>query len=143
MHEPDERFSDVELSASASSLLPIPVRTSATCSQRCSTTCSKSCTTTRGCSSSCKKQTDGCGGVQPQQPESKAPYTPPTTDQTTLNVQRALVITGYHICADGVMGDPTRAALQDFQQKKGLTVTGAVDPATWNALRPLLERANS
>jgi micrococcal nuclease len=35
---------------------------SKTCSQRCSTTCSTSCTTTKGCSSNCKKQTDGCGG---------------------------------------------------------------------------------
>lgn len=36
--------------------------TSKTCSQRCSTTCSASCTTTRGCSSNCKSQTDGCSG---------------------------------------------------------------------------------
>ncbi len=35
---------------------------SKTCSKRCSTRCSKSCTTTRGCSTRCKSQTDGCGG---------------------------------------------------------------------------------
>jgi len=46
---------------------------SKTCSQRCSTTCSSSCTTTRGCSSSCKKQTDGCGGGGGN--ESTAPLT--------------------------------------------------------------------
>jgi hypothetical protein len=35
---------------------------SKSCSRSCSTSCSKTCTTTRGCSSQCKVQTDGCGG---------------------------------------------------------------------------------
>jgi len=47
-----------------------PAAQSKTCSQRCSTTCSASCTTTRGCSSNCKRQTDGCsgGGVSTPRP---------------------------------------------------------------------------
>ena len=78
-------------------------------------------------------------------PEGSAttPYSLPTTDQTTFNVQRALVISGYHLCADGQMTAQTRSALADFQQRHSLAVTGAVDPETWQALVPLLRRVAS
>jgi TonB family protein len=46
---------------------------SKTCSQRCSTTCSTTCTTTRGCSSTCKRQTDGCGGGGSTRPPTSSP----------------------------------------------------------------------
>ena len=63
--------------------------TSKTCSQRCSTTCSNSCTTTRGCSSQCKVQTDGCGGggtpvrppATPTPPGKIRPVDPPPDPQ--------------------------------------------------------------
>src|SRR5687767_13391369 len=62
MSQPDETFATVALnSTQGSGLLPL-LAASKTCSQRCSTSCSVSCTTTRGCSSNCKRQTDGCGG---------------------------------------------------------------------------------
>lgn len=38
------------------------------------------------------------------------------------------------ISDDGIYGQNTRAAVEDFQQYAGLTVTGEVDRATWDAL---------
>lgn len=62
MSQPDETIDGVALQAQTfRPVQPVPV-SSKTCSQRCSTSCSVSCTTTRGCSSQCKVQTDGCGG---------------------------------------------------------------------------------
>jgi len=57
--------------------------TSKTCSQRCSTRCSVSCTTTRGCSSQCKVQTDGCGGYNPPLTPPEAPKPPSTIPSET------------------------------------------------------------
>jgi len=63
MSEPDETFATVITNADGFlPSKPVPV-SSKTCSQRCSTTCSVSCTTTRGCSTRCKAQTEGCGGT--------------------------------------------------------------------------------
>ena len=39
---------------------------------------------------------------------------------------------------DGVFGPTTEAAVQDYQQKFGLTVTGVVDPPTWTSLLTVL-----
>jgi Putative peptidoglycan binding domain len=141
MSQPDTSFEAIPMDESARTEA-LPVATSKTCSQRCSTTCSVSCTTTRGCSTRCKAQTEGCSGGQSPEKATGAPFSPPTTDQTTFNVQRALVFAGYHLCADGQMNAPTRTALADFQERKTLTVTSAVDPSTWAALLPLLQRAS-
>jgi hypothetical protein len=53
-------------------------QSSKTCSTRCSTSCSASCTTTRGCSSNCKRQSDGCGGSGVSAPPRTSPSPPPT-----------------------------------------------------------------
>lgn len=132
---------------------------SKTCSQRCSTTCSKTCTTTRGCSSSCKRQSDGCGGTStppptttPRTPEAPAATTPlasprvqltaDITEQNTLNAQRALAIAGYEgFCLTGTYSPAYDAALKDFQARHNLGVTGILTDQTWVALQPLLNRA--
>lgn len=51
--------------------------------------------------------------------------------------QRALQEKGYDIgFIDGIMGPRTKAALEEFQRKSGLAITGIVDPATLGALVP-------
>lgn len=61
-------------------------------------------------------------------PQNKSPY-------VTI-AQYALIIAGYNIKygADGYFGGATQAALEDFQAKNGLPVTGIVDGATWAKL---------
>jgi hypothetical protein len=129
------------------------VAQSRTCSQRCSTRCSTTCTTTRGCSTLCKKQTDGCGGTV-------AP--PPTTNPATLtgrlpsgvylasdltghsvvNAQRALVVAGYtNLCVDGSTSAAFSEALRDYQARNGLPATGQLTAETWAALDVVLARA--
>jgi predicted chitinase len=49
-------------------------------------------------------------------------------------MQQQLVALGYTIGVDGNFGPGTRAALVDFQGKKGLTNDGVCGPATWAAL---------
>lgn len=49
-------------------------------------------------------------------------------------VQRALVPAGIAVNIDGIYGQLTEAAVRRFQQQKGLTVDGAVGPATRSAL---------
>lgn len=147
MGAPDATFEEVSIIPTSHGPGPIPLASSSscstTCSQRCSTRCSVSCTTTRGCSTRCKAQTEGCTTGNSQEASAAVPYSPPTTDQTTFNVQRALVIAGYHLCADGQMTAQTHSALLNFQQRQGLAVTGAVDSETWQALVPLLRRVAS
>lgn len=48
-----------------------------------------------------------------------------------------------HPCgeADGIVGARTRAALRQFQSRHGLKPTGAIDPATVNALRSAHDRS--
>ncbi|WP_161946326.1 peptidoglycan-binding domain-containing protein [Desulfonatronum thiosulfatophilum] len=43
-----------------------------------------------------------------------------------------LLYLGYHEVgiADGIMGAKTREALRNFQQDRGIPVTGKIDPAT-------------
>ena len=65
MQQSDQSFDDLTL-AQGIEEAPIMAVTSKTCSSSCSKTCSdscsKSCTTTKGCSSNCKKKTEGCEG---------------------------------------------------------------------------------
>jgi predicted chitinase len=49
-------------------------------------------------------------------------------------MQQRLADLGYGISVDGNFGPGTRAALADFQGKKGLGNDGACGPATWAAL---------
>lgn len=50
-------------------------------------------------------------------------------------VQRALQVKGYDVGSiDGIMGPRTKAALEEFQRKSGLAVTGIADAATLRAL---------
>jgi hypothetical protein len=54
---------------------------------------------------------------------------------TVRDVQRALQSKGYDVGpVDGVMGPRTEAALQEFQQKQGLTPSGRIDQRTMSAL---------
>jgi len=50
------------------------------------------------------------------------------------NLQAALNKAGYHLEEDGILGKKTHAALEDFQKKNGLTVTGKPDQKTLNRL---------
>lgn len=50
-------------------------------------------------------------------------------------IQRALQAKGYDVgFVDGIMGPRTKAALEEFQRKNGLAVTGAVDVPTLRGL---------
>ncbi|NJN87253.1 MAG: peptidoglycan-binding protein [Leptolyngbyaceae cyanobacterium SL_7_1] len=51
-------------------------------------------------------------------------------------VQKRLVIQGAFLIVDGVFGFITRAAVQVFQDDRGLPMTGEVDRATWEVLKP-------
>jgi DNA uptake protein ComE-like DNA-binding protein len=88
MSQADESFASVALNPAPGPMKPVPVA-SKTCSQRCSTRCSVSCTTTRGCSSSCKAQTEGCGGSSTG--ESSSPTTTGTkkTDAEIIDINSA------------------------------------------------------
>ena len=67
-------------------------------------------------------------------------WQPPKTREFLPEVQKAqtlLLKAGFDVGpdgADGYFGDNTLKAVKDFQRKKGLKVTGQIDPATWNAL---------
>ena len=55
---------------------------------------------------------------------------------TTKQAQLKLLSLGYHEVgiADGIMGARTREALRNFQQDRGIPVTGKIDPATRDEL---------
>lgn len=58
------------------------------------------------------------------------------TRDDRLAIQRALSTRGYDIgTIDGVIGGRTEAAIRDFQQRQGLTVTGIANAATLSSLR--------
>jgi hypothetical protein len=52
------------------------------------------------------------------------PAGPAQASTTLLNVQRALVKLGYSLKPDGVMGPATQHAIESFEQRSGLPVTG-------------------
>jgi peptidoglycan hydrolase-like protein with peptidoglycan-binding domain len=50
-------------------------------------------------------------------------------------IQRSLNAWGHKLKVDGDFGPKTRAAVEAFQKRRGLSpVTGAVGPRTWYAL---------
>ncbi|SDB51427.1 Putative peptidoglycan binding domain-containing protein [Desulfonatronum thiosulfatophilum] len=55
-----------------------------------------------------------------------------SSGMTTKQAQMRLLYLGYHEVgiADGIMGAKTREALRNFQQDRGIPVTGKIDPAT-------------
>jgi len=50
------------------------------------------------------------------------------------NLQQRLADLGYVLTVDGMFGPGTLAAIQQCQQKNGLTCDGIVGPNTWNAI---------
>ena len=55
--------------------------------------------------------------------------------KAVADVQQALVERGFDVGeADGIFGPRTEAAVQAFQDSKGLTADGVVGPRTWSAL---------
>ena len=50
-------------------------------------------------------------------------------------LQQMLKRHGYNVDVDGIFGDNTLAAVNDFQKKYGLTVDGIVGQDTWQALQ--------
>jgi murein L,D-transpeptidase YcbB/YkuD len=57
----------------------------------------------------------------------------PDTDSVEL-VQQALAASGYDVAVDGDFGTDTQAAVEEFQEARGLDADGEVGPATWEAL---------
>lgn len=57
-------------------------------------------------------------------------------DQGTLvrTLQRELNYSGYSLTVDGVYGSATRAAVEDFQRRHSLPVTGTTATMTWGKL---------
>lgn len=62
-------------------------------------------------------------------------------DQVVLEIQECLRMLPRtdqakpRIIPDGIYGEETRAAVEEFQRSAELPVTGKVDLATWNALQ--------
>jgi peptidoglycan hydrolase-like protein with peptidoglycan-binding domain len=54
----------------------------------------------------------------------------PTPNDQTLAIQKALNKEGYKIKDDGLMGKHTRAAIEAFQKKNGLQISGNPDEET-------------
>jgi predicted chitinase len=79
-------------------------------------------------------------GLAVSSPAGESPAYPGTVLRQGSNgadvqtMQQRLVDLGYAIAVDGNFGPGTRAAVVDFQGKKGLTNDGSCGPATWAAL---------
>jgi hypothetical protein len=58
----------------------------------------------------------------------------PDTARTIQAAQRALILLGHPIKADGVMGVSTRQAIEKFEQARKLPVTGELTPRTLREL---------
>ena len=57
-----------------------------------------------------------------------------STGSDVVELQKHLNNSGYNLDTDGIFGDKTLAAVQDYQKKNGLTVDGIVGTNTWGAL---------
>ncbi len=58
-----------------------------------------------------------------------------STDRDSVErIQTALAASGYDIAVDGDFGSDTQAAVESFQEARGLDVDGDVGPDTWAAL---------
>jgi len=61
-------------------------------------------------------------------------------DAQLESVQIFLTEQGYELGkADGFMGPKTKAAIESFQQEKGLSITGVVDPTTLAAIQEVIQ----
>jgi peptidoglycan hydrolase-like protein with peptidoglycan-binding domain len=58
-------------------------------------------------------------------------------------LQRILSWRGVHTYVDGDFGNATERSVRQWQAKKGLSVTGAVDDTTWESMLPKLEKGSS
>ncbi|GFP28870.1 peptidoglycan-binding domain-containing protein [Candidatus Hakubella thermalkaliphila] len=57
--------------------------------------------------------------------------------EEVVDIQRRLIALGFDLgksAADGVFGEQTETTVKAFQQKRGLTVDGAVGEETWQEL---------
>ncbi|WP_262270245.1 peptidoglycan-binding domain-containing protein [Microvirga yunnanensis] len=69
-------------------------------------------------------------------PEPPAVESLPLTKEDISNAQEALTRLGYGVLkADGVLGLGTRRAIEAFQQRRGLPVTGRLGADTLRAIR--------
>lgn len=85
----------------------------------------------------------GQGSLVPPKPRPLAPDFPlPSGDAFGREVQsghhldvwqKRMAARGWTIAADGVYGPETRGVAHDFQDEKGLKVTGLIDARTWAA----------
>lgn len=57
-----------------------------------------------------------------------------SSGDSVKELQKLLNQNGYSLAEDGVFGDKTLAAVQDYQKNNGLTVDGIVGNKTWGAL---------
>jgi tellurite resistance protein len=65
-------------------------------------------------------------------------------DPQLESVQVFLTEQGYELGkADGFMGPKTKAAIESFQQEKGLNITGDVDPTTLVAIQEMIQIAQA
>ena len=85
-------------------------------------------------------RTSGTSGVTPAlNPSAPAAPTRPVLargakSDDVSELQRRLKAAGASVDIDGDFGPRTQAAVQAFQQQRGLTVDGVVGPETWKAL---------
>ena len=59
--------------------------------------------------------------------------------KTVTELQKLLNQNGYSLAEDGVFGNQTKKAVQEYQQKNGLAVDGIVGSQTWGALTKAAE----
>ncbi len=64
--------------------------------------------------------------------------TTPDLRDSVERLQRALIRVGYWLTADGLFGEGTQNAVEEFQRQAGLTVDGIAGPATWRTLSPYI-----
>lgn len=64
---------------------------------------------------------------------------PPTVEQVEAAQRRLAALSLYFGTFDGELDAETRVAIARFQRERGLDVTGALDPGTWEALGGTLE----